>query len=591
MRAYFADMPWLCLSWEDLNKIKDTLSETYECQGIPHLVLVDAATGQVITTSGREAVALGAGAFPFTPAAASAAKQTRDRKVLDLLDSGRAFGLSPDALTCDAVAVFIGNSANAARVIVGPLGQATKALGARIKVVVIPFRDPDADDQLIFEAKFHPDWHVMHDGGALAAAILDALNEDADAALLMTCNTSFTEVIQTDALRAVYDHKENGFPWSDAAIAQAVEEQQRALAVFSQSLRAPGLQFLNAAHIVSHSGGASHSVDELRSMDCVGLYFSAHWCPPCRRFTPQLACVYRQLADEGKTFGVVFVSSDNSAEEFQEYFDTMPWVALSFDQRELKRLLSDAFEVEGIPTLVLIDPKTGSCNTDGTQVIGEFGAVGFPWGPEQLAAVTAAAATAAAAKDAELEQQWRDAGKVVLKQHRGRGTCAFSHTIEFKNFNTFVADIKLSNGRFYYEVEVLSLQGVIQFGVCTDGFDARADSRGEGVGDDSFSFGVDGVRQCKWPGGEFGSEWADGQVIGFAIDMSKSDSGSIAVSVDGSFAQPNGVAFDSISAAWLSPAFTASSGQFRVNFGDTPFKHSPPDASFVSVHDVALASA
>jgi hypothetical protein len=219
MRAYFADMPWLCLSWEDRNKIKGMLSETYECKGIPHLVLVDAATGQVITTSGREAVALGADSYPFTPAAASAAKQTRARKVLDLFDSGRAFGLNPDALTCDAVAVFIGNSANAASVVVDRLRQATKALGARIKVVVIPFRDPVADNEREREREssknfFHRDWHVVHNGGALAAAILDALNEDTDAALLMTCNTSFTEAIQTKALNAVCNHKENIFPWS-----------------------------------------------------------------------------------------------------------------------------------------------------------------------------------------------------------------------------------------------------------------------------------------------------------------------------------------------------------------------------------------
>ena len=222
MRAYFADMPWLCLSWEDRNKMLMTLSETYSynIHRIPHLVLVDAATGQVITTSGREAVALGADAFPFTPAAASAAKQTRARKVLDLFDSGRAFGLSSDALTCDAVAVFIGNSANA-DMVVDRLRQATNALGARIKVVVIPFRDPVADDEL-FKNRFHRHWHVVHNGGALAAAILDALNEDADTALLMTCNTSFTEVIQTKGMNAVYRYRENGFPWSDADIAQAV---------------------------------------------------------------------------------------------------------------------------------------------------------------------------------------------------------------------------------------------------------------------------------------------------------------------------------------------------------------------------------
>ena len=187
----------------------------------------------------------------------------------------------------------------------------------------------------------------------------------------------------------------------------------------------------------------------------------------------------------------------------------------------------------------------------------------------------------------------RDAGKVVLKQHRGSGKRDTDHTVQFEpSFNTFVGDVKLSNGRFYFEVQVLSLEPdcVVQFGVCTDGFEARVDSGGEGVGDDSFSFAVDGVRQRKWPGEAFGSEWAVGQVIGFAVDMSQAGCASMSVSVDGSFDAPNGLAFHSLSAAWLSPAFSGSGGRFGINFGDKPFTHSPPDAAFVSVHQAALAS-
>jgi nucleoredoxin len=591
MRSYYATMPWLCLHWQDLKRIEEELNEKYECQGIPHLVLIDAATGNVITTDGRAAIMLGPAAFPFTPAAAAAAKKAKGRKALDLFDSGRSLGLEPDTLTSEAVVIFIGNSENNARHVVEPLCQATTALGSRVKVVCIPFTVPDADGQLIFAAKFHPDWHILPNADALAAAIFTAVDEDPEEALLLVVNSSFTEVIQTDALRAVYRHKDRGFPWSDEAIAQAVEEQKRKVAALAQTLQQPGLQFLNGADIVTRPGASSHSLDELRAMDCVGLYFSAHWCPPCRRFTPQLARVYQQLVDDGKKFGVVFVSSDKSTAEFQEYFDAMPWVALAFHQRELKGLLSEAFEVQGIPTLVLIDPKTGAFNVEGADVISQHQSAGFPWGPEQLSAAAAAAAAVAAAHDAELEQRWRDAGKVALKQHRGRGSCDFNHRMEFNNFNTFVADVKLSNGRFYYEVELLSLKGVAQFGVCTDGFAARADPGGEGVGDDEHSYAVDGVRQRTWPADDgvnfTGSQWSDGQVIGFAVDMSDERSARVSVSVDGSFAPPNGLAFDRISATWLSPAFSASAGECRVNFGDTPFKHSPPDTSFVSVQSFA----
>jgi hypothetical protein len=209
-------------------------------------------------------------------------------------------------------------------------------------------------------------------------------------------------------------------------------------------------------------------------------------------------------------------------------------------------------------------------------------------------------ASAAAAQ----EQRWLDAGKVVLKQQRGRGTCSnpthchdvefnhdveFSHDVTFNDFSTIVADVKLSKGCFYYEVGVLKCIGVAQFGVCTDGFEAPADVH-NGVGDDSFSFAVDGVRQLKWPGGAYGSKWADGQVIGFAIDMRKEGRARMSVSVGGSFAAPNGLAFDAISAAWLSPAFSADFGKYRINFGDSPFKHYPPDAFYMSVHQACCIS-
>ena len=38
----------------------------------------------------------------------------------------------------------------------------------------------------------------------------------------------------------------------------------------------------------------------------VGIYFSAHWCPPCRSFTPNLV---KFLDKNKKNFEVVFVNS------------------------------------------------------------------------------------------------------------------------------------------------------------------------------------------------------------------------------------------------------------------------------------------
>jgi len=101
----------------------------------------------------------------------------------------------------------------------------------------------------------------------------------------------------------------------------------------------------------------------------VGLYFSAHWCPPCRGFTPRLAKQYEEHF-KAKGLEIVFVSSDRDQEAFDEYFGSQPWLALPFSERDLKEKLGAQFKVRGIPTLVIIDPETGDLiNADGREAV------------------------------------------------------------------------------------------------------------------------------------------------------------------------------------------------------------------------------
>ena len=69
----------------------------------------------------------------------------------------------------------------------------------------------------------------------------------------------------------------------------------------------------------------------LEGAEFVAIYFSAHWCPPCRGFTPVLSEFYNEINKDGKKVEVIFVSSDQDEAAFKDYFSEMPWKATSFE--------------------------------------------------------------------------------------------------------------------------------------------------------------------------------------------------------------------------------------------------------------------
>jgi len=113
--------------------------------------------------------------------------------------------------------------------------------------------------------------------------------------------------------------------------------------------------------------GATHKKEERLTKDYIGLYFSAHWCPPCRGFTPKLAEYYNDgLKDKME---IIFLSSDRDEEAFKEYMGEMPWLGLPYDKRDAKEKLSEIFKVEGIPSFAVIDRDFNIVTTNGRGMV------------------------------------------------------------------------------------------------------------------------------------------------------------------------------------------------------------------------------
>lgn len=113
------------------------------------------------------------------------------------------------------------------------------------------------------------------------------------------------------------------------------------------------------------------------------LYFSAHWCPPCRAFLPKLIEAYNEIKSKDHTFEVIFISSDKDQASFDDFFSGMPWLALPFGDPR-KTSLARTFKVHGIPMAVALGSTGQTITTEARGLIMNYGAEAYPFTKEHI---------------------------------------------------------------------------------------------------------------------------------------------------------------------------------------------------------------
>ncbi|XP_053310829.1 nucleoredoxin [Spea bombifrons] len=121
----------------------------------------------------------------------------------------------------------------------------------------------------------------------------------------------------------------------------------------------------------------------------VGIYFSAHWCPPCRSLTRVLIETYRKIKESGQKFEIVLVSADRSEESFKQYFSEMPWLAVPYSDEARRSRLNRLYGIQGIPNLIILDPKGEVITRQGrVEVLHDVDCKEFPWHPKPVVELT-----------------------------------------------------------------------------------------------------------------------------------------------------------------------------------------------------------
>ena len=101
-----------------------------------------------------------------------------------------------------------------------------------------------------------------------------------------------------------------------------------------------------------NSEGKSHKSD-LAKKKYIVFYYSASWCGPCKKFSPQLVEFYKKSKKEN--FELVLVSSDRSEKAMYAYMKSagMTFPAVNFNDRGMAR----KYAGRGIPWMAMVDEK------------------------------------------------------------------------------------------------------------------------------------------------------------------------------------------------------------------------------------------
>ncbi|KAL8550495.1 hypothetical protein ACS0TY_009062 [Phlomoides rotata] len=392
--AYFSKMPWFAVPFSD-SETRDQLNTLFTVSGIPTLVLLD-ESGKVLTTEGREVIEeYEAEGFPFTSEHIAKlkeqneeAKKNQSLKSL-LVSQSRDYVITADGKTVPVAELegktvglyFLLTTFNACLAFNPKLIEVYKSLkeqGEKFEIVVVPLDD----DEPSFKEEFErlPLFSLpVKDKSCKKLIRYFELNSLPTVVIIGPDG----KTLHSNAADAIEEHGINAYPFTPEKFAELeeIEKAKREAQTLESILVSEDSDF------VIGKDGIKIPVSDLVGKSVL-LYFSAHWCPPYRAFLPLLIKVYQEIKEQGKALEVVFISSDRDQASFDEFFSTMPWLALPFGDKR-KQSLSRLFKVRRIPMVIAIGPTGKTVSTDARDLIMCHGAEAFPFTDERVKEIEA----------------------------------------------------------------------------------------------------------------------------------------------------------------------------------------------------------
>ncbi|CAK9163494.1 unnamed protein product [Ilex paraguariensis] len=386
--GYFAEMPWLAIPFSD-SETRKCLEEVFKVEGTPHLVILD-GTGKVSSSRAVNLVRnYGAEGYPFTTERVNTMRDEEEAAKKDqsltsiLVSSSRDFLISNGGnkvlvseLEGKMVGLYFSIFHKSVVEFTAKLVDMYKKLkekGEDFEIVSISLDHEAKSFKQGFETM---PWLALPFKDKLCGKLIRYFELRGLPTLVVigpdgkTLNPNVAELIE--------EHGAEAYPftpdklWAFAEIEKAKLEAQTLESILVSEEQ----------DFVIEKGGSKVPVCELVGKSIL-LYFSAHWCPPCRAFLPKLMTAYHEIKAKDDAFEVIFISSDRDQPSFDEFFSTMPWLALPFGD-ERKESLERRFQIRGIPAVIAIGPGGRTVTTKARALIQTHGAEAYPFTEENM---------------------------------------------------------------------------------------------------------------------------------------------------------------------------------------------------------------
>ncbi|KAI6694819.1 hypothetical protein NL676_022529 [Syzygium grande] len=321
--GYFSKMPWLAIPFSDSDK-RDSLNKLFKVRGIPHLVIID-GTGTILTDSGVKIVR-----DYGVEEQEEAARRNQSLTSL-LVHESRDFVVSSNGnqvlvteLEGKTVGLYFSLSVDRSCADFTPklleVYEKLKDKGESFEIVQIPLDDDEASFNQSFGSM---PWFSLPLKDNKCEKLVRYFKLSTLPTLVIIGQDGKT--LHFNVAETVEEHGVMTYPFTPEKFAELAEiEKKREESQTLELILVSGdLDF------VIGKDGTKIPVSDLVGKTVL-LYFSAHWCPPCRAFLPVLTEAYEKIK-----------ATDNAFEKFEEKFKE----SIKGWPEKLKHLLHEEHEL------------------------------------------------------------------------------------------------------------------------------------------------------------------------------------------------------------------------------------------------------